>query len=102
MQQRALELDVATGERMPGGSASTALEQLLTRQYGLHRLRSHHSSTGRRRRKAAVPRCCMGKEIKGKPVSMTELNVKMGTAIVEGKVFAAECRETKRARYVDV
>ena len=36
-KQRALELDVATGERIPE-AAQTALEQLLTRQYGLHRL----------------------------------------------------------------
>ena len=27
---------------------------------------------------------------------MGELNLKMGTAVVEGRVFAVECRETRR------
>ena len=93
-KQRALELDVATGERIPE-AAQTALEQLLTRQYGLHRL--HLTIHDRKaEKKNGGTEVLLGKEIKGKPVSMTELNVKMGTAIVEGKVFAAECRETKR------
>ena len=93
-KQRALELDVATGERIPE-AAQTALEQLLTRQYGLHRL--HLTIHDRKaEKKSGGTEVLLGKEIKGKPVSMTELNVKMGTAIVEGKVFAAECRETKR------
>ena len=94
VKQRALELDVATGERIPE-AAQTALEQLLTRQYGLHRL--HLTIHDRKaEKKSGGNEVLLGKEIKGKPVSMTELNVKMGTAIVEGKVFAAECRETKR------
>ena len=94
VKQRALELDVDTGERIPE-AAQTALEQLLTRQYGLHRL--HLTIHDRKaEKKNGGTEVLLGKEIKGKPVSMTELNVKMGTAIVEGKVFAAECRETKR------
>ena len=94
VKQRALELDVATGERIPE-AAQTALEQLLTRQYGLHRL--HLTIHDRKaEKKSGGTEVLLGKEIKGKPVSMTGLNVKMGTAIVEGKVFAAECRETKR------
>ena len=94
VKQRALELDVATGERIPE-AAQTALEQLLTRQYGLHRL--HLTIHDRKaEKKSGGTEVLLGKEIKGKPVSMSELNVKMGTAIVEGKVFAAECRETKR------
>ena len=93
-EQRTLELDIAAGERIPE-AAQTALEQLLTRQYGLHRLRlTIHDRKAEK--KSGGTEILLGKEIKGKPVSMTELNVKMGTAIVEGKVFAAECRETKR------
>ena len=38
----------------------------------------------------------MGKEIRGKPISMEGLNPKMGSVILEGKVFAAECYETRR------
>ena len=74
---------------------------MLTRQYGLHRL--HLTIHDRKaEKKSGGTEVLLGKEIKGKPVSMTELNVKMGTAIVEGKVFAAECRETRAPRYVDV
>ena len=39
----------------------------------------------------------MGKPIRGKPVSMQELNPKMGQVIVEGRVFSQEFRETRRS-----
>ncbi len=90
VKQRALELDVATGERIPE-AAQTALEQLLTRQYDLRRL--HLTIHDRKaEKKSGGTEVLLGKKIKGKPVSMTELNMKMGTAIVEGKVFAASAR----------
>ena len=38
----------------------------------------------------------MGKPVKAKPGPVSALNVKMGTATVSGKVFAFECRETRR------
>ena len=38
----------------------------------------------------------MGKAIKSRPGPMKDLNLKMGNATVEGKVFAFECRETRR------
>ena len=38
----------------------------------------------------------MGNPIKARPGPMSELSVKMGTATVSGKVFAFECRETRR------
>ncbi|MEG1594430.1 MAG: PolC-type DNA polymerase III, partial [Oscillibacter sp.] len=38
----------------------------------------------------------MGNLIKGKPTPMSALDLKMGNATVTGKVFAAECRETRR------
>ena len=38
----------------------------------------------------------MGNPIKARPGPMKELNLKMGTATVSGKVFAFECRETRR------
>ena len=37
-----------------------------------------------------------GNAIKGKSVPMKELSLKMGSATVTGKVFAFECRETRR------
>ncbi len=38
----------------------------------------------------------LGNPIKARPGPMRELNLKMGTATVEGKVFSFECRETRR------
>ena len=38
----------------------------------------------------------MGNAIKARPGPIRELNLKMGTATVQGKVFAFECRETRR------
>ena len=38
----------------------------------------------------------MGNPVKARPGPMSALNVKMGTATVSGKVFAFECRETRR------
>ena len=64
VKQRALELDVATGERIPE-AAQTALEQLLTRQYGLHRL--HLTIHDRKaEKKSGGTEVLLGKEIKGK------------------------------------
>jgi len=39
----------------------------------------------------------LGKPIKGKTMPMKELNLKTGTAVVSGKVFGLETRETRRA-----
>ena len=46
--------------------------------------------------KPAVGKVLMGNPIKARPGPMKELNLKMGTATVSGKVFAFECRETRR------
>ena len=93
-EQRTLELDIAAGERIPE-AAQTALEQLLTRQYGLHRLRlTIHDRKAEK--KSGGTEILLGKGVKGKPVSMRELNVNMGTAIAGGKVVAAECQVTQR------
>ena len=43
-----------------------------------------------------VSKVLLGKPIKGRTNPMRELNLKMGTATVAGKVFAAECVETRR------
>ena len=37
-----------------------------------------------------------GREIKGKPVPIRSLNLKMGPAVITGRVFSADCRETRR------
>ncbi|MDY4966123.1 MAG: exonuclease domain-containing protein, partial [Dysosmobacter sp.] len=37
-----------------------------------------------------------GREIKGKPVPIRGLNLKMGPAVITGRVFSADCHETRK------
>ena len=46
--------------------------------------------------KGTAPKVIMGNPIKAKHVPMSELNLKMGTACVCGKVFFYECQETRK------
>ena len=54
------------------------------------------ASGGKGGDKPAPGKVLMGKPIRTDPVPMRTLDLKMGNAIVEGKVFAFECRETRR------
>ncbi len=54
------------------------------------------SSGGGKDGGAAVDKVLLGKPIKVKPVPMKTLDLKMGNATVSGKVFSAECTETRR------
>ena len=53
-------------------------------------------SSGKEKQGGGVSKVLLGKPIKGRTNPMRELNLKMGTATVAGKVFAAECVETRR------
>ena len=93
-ESRSMELEMESGEEIPE-AARVALEQLLQKEYQLKRLTLHVRSAAKEAAKTASD-VLMGKEIKGKAVSMEGLNPKMGGVVVEGKVFAAECYETRR------
>ena len=54
------------------------------------------ASGGKGGDKPAPGKVLMGKPIRTDPVPMRTLDLKMGNATVEGKVFAFECRETRR------
>ncbi|WP_455582000.1 PolC-type DNA polymerase III [Dysosmobacter sp.] len=51
---------------------------------------------GKKENGTSVSRVLLGKPIKTRPGPMKDLDLKMGTATVAGKVFAAECAETRR------
>ena len=93
--ERLLEVEVECGETIPE-AARTALQQLLTEQYQLRQLRLNIRSAKADKGGSGSADLLMGKEIRGKPISMEGLNPKMGSVILEGKVFAAECYETRR------
>ena len=91
---RTMELEIQCGEMLPG-AAQEAVRQLLMQEYDLRQLRlTVHTpqSSG----KKSGGEVLMGKPIKGKAIPMVDLNPKMGVIVVEGKVFSAELRETRR------
>ena len=90
--QRTMELELTASAPLPE-AAVTALRQLLMDQYGLRQLRLSFRTPQRADDRSDV---LMGREIKGKPVSIDGLNPKMGAVVIEGKVFAAECYETRK------
>ena len=53
-------------------------------------------SGGDGKKASAVSKVLLGKPIKTRPGPMKLLDLKMGNATVAGKVFAAECQETRR------
>ena len=90
--ERTMELELTASAPLPE-AAVTALRQLLMDQYQLRQLRLHFRTPRPAEDKSDI---LMGREIKGKPVPIDGLNPKMGAVVVEGKVFAAECYETRK------
>ena len=91
-ESRSLEAEVEVRQPLPD-AAKTALEQLLQEHYGFRQVRLRFLSAVKEKSSEQV---LLGKAIKGKPVSMEGLNPKMGSVVVEGKVFFADCHETRR------
>ena len=91
---RTMELEIQCGEMLPG-AAQEAVRQLLMQEYDLRQLRLmvHTPQSSGKKSGGEV---LMGKPIKGKAIPMVDLNPKMGVIVVEGKVFSAELRETRR------
>ena len=91
-ESRSLEAEVEVRQPLPD-AAKTALEQLLQEHYGFRQVRLRFLSAVKEKGSEQV---LLGKAIKGRPVSMEGLNPKMGSVVVEGKVFFADCHETRR------
>ena len=70
-----------------------ALQQMLAQQYDLRQVLLHFCGTGEQKGDNGV---IWGKTITGKLTPIGELNIKQGSAIVEGRVFKTECYETRR------
>ena len=89
---RTLEVQVESSETLPQ-AAQDALQQMLAQQYDLRQVLLHFCGTGEQKGDNGV---IWGKTITGKLTPIGELNIKQGSAIVEGRVFKAECYETRR------
>ena len=90
-EARTLEVQIESGETLPQ-AAQDALQQMLAQQYDLHRVLLHFRSDTRKGESGVL----WGKAFTGKLTPIRELNIKQGNAIVEGRVFKAECYETRR------
>ena len=92
MAGRTLEVQIESSETLPQ-AAQDALQQMLAQQYDLRQVLLHFCGTGEQKGDNGV---IWGKTITGKLTPIGELNIKQGSAIVEGRVFKAECYETRR------
>ena len=90
-------------------SERTLLEQLLADRFALNDVRISltqggfpkqeprpSSAGGGARKESSAGKIIMGREIKGHPMPMSELNPKAGNVVVEGKVFKCEFRELRQ------
>ena len=90
-------------------SERTLLEQLLADRFALNGVRISltqggfpkqeprpSSAGGGARKESSAGKIIMGREIKGHPMPMNELNPKAGNVVVEGKVFKCEFRELRQ------
>ena len=90
-------------------SERTLLEQLLADRFALNGVRISltqggfpkqeprpSNAGGGARKESSVGKIIMGREIKGHPMPMSELNPKAGNVVVEGKVFKCEFRELRQ------
>ena len=90
-------------------SERTLLEQLLADRFALNGVRISltqggfpkqeprpSNAGGGARKESSSGKIIMGREIKGHPMPMSELNPKAGNVVVEGKVFKCEFRELRQ------
>ena len=92
-EARTIEVQAVSSETVPE-TAVTSLEHMLAQQYDLRRVQLRFSAPAAAGKGGSD--LLYGKEIKGRVVPVGELNLKMGSAVVEGRVFGMECYETRR------
>ena len=92
-EARTIEVQATSGEAVPD-AAVKSLEHMLAEQYDLRRVQLHFSQPAAAGKSGSD--LLYGKEIKGRVIPVSELNLKMGMAVVEGRVFGMECYETRR------
>ncbi|QNL45498.1 PolC-type DNA polymerase III [Oscillibacter hominis] len=101
---RSITLQLVTEVELCGKEISD-LQEMIARVYGFSEVKidascqrpapKSNAKSGAKGGKAPS-QILLGSVIKGSPVPMEGLNPKMGTVTVEGKVFFADCHETRR------
>ena len=109
VEQESRSMRIALTARQEITQAERALlEQLLAAQYelnaayitvtqaGFPKPAEHSAPTGGTKKVSEPGKLIMGREIKGRPMPMSELNPKAGNVVVEGRVFKCEFRELRQ------
>ena len=104
---QSIELRLLTKAPLPAGDVED-LQRMIGATYGFTAVKIEAASQapapraespaerGGAKQPNKVSDILLGKKIAGRPGPMKDLNVKMGTVTVAGKVFFADCHETRR------
>ncbi len=89
-----VSISIHAGEALEGQALFDAMEQM--RGSVMTELPKAPAQVKKEQQQAAESAAFYGKPFKGNPVPMQELNLDMGSVIVEGKVFSVEHKELKK------
>ena len=90
-----VEISVVAGQSLEGQALFDAMEQLRARQIRENPL-PQPVSEKKEKADTDSDEFFFGKAFRGNPVPMKELNLDMGSVVVEGRVFAVDHRELKK------
>jgi len=89
-----VEIRIQSGMELEGDALREALEKM--RQSAMSAIPKAGGSAGAKKPQEAPSEAIYGKPFKGKAVPMTELDLDMGSIVVEGKVFSVDHKELKK------
>ena len=90
----AVTVEIVAGQNLEGKALFEAMEKL--RGSAISAAPRAASAAPEKKTQSAPTEAIYGKPFKGTPVPMSELNLDMGSVIVEGRVFAVEHKELKK------
>ena len=89
-----VSIEIAAGQALEGTALFDAMEKI--RQSAMSELPVAMESKNADAPAAAPSEALYGKPFRGNPVTMKEINLDMGSVIVEGRVFAVDHKELKK------
>ena len=89
-----VSIDVKQGKELSGKALYDALEEM--RRKMLEQIPKVEVAVKPEQATQSAPQTVYGKPFKGNPTPMKDLNLDMGSVIVEGKVFAVDHKELKK------
>ncbi len=90
-----VEIQIHSGETLSGQDLYDAMAKMRG-QMMLDLPKVNFDTTKKEQKKDTASDVIFGRPFKGKPIPMSEINLDMGMAVVEGKVFSVEHKELKK------